>query len=234
MASEPGGALYGNSEQDKWLDWCQGIKRRPSQSSTALSRRLCRAECVVSGPQWWPLQSVSPLSSGTGGLWLIEMQGTGWQAAAAAYRQSPAEKGRRDGGGGWGKTNKRRYPLPPPPSLWSSNSLILNLRPPPFSSDSHHSHTHAQFIQLPLAPFLSSPSHEWPDGDKTQQQPPAGSPTTGSSQSECVRIVYLVPDDYGGPLCSKIIVLEILIKPFKVRKDRTQERKEWHATELSV
>lgn len=44
--------------------------------------------------------SGSPLSSGAGGPWLIEMQGTGWQAAAAAYRQNPAEKGRRDGGGG--------------------------------------------------------------------------------------------------------------------------------------
>lgn len=27
-------------------------------------------------------------------------------------------------------------------------------------------------MQLPLAPFLSTPSYEWPDGDKTQQQPP--------------------------------------------------------------
>lgn len=44
--------------------------------------------------------SGSPLSSGAGGPWLIEMQGTGWQAAAAAYRQNTAEKGRRDGGGG--------------------------------------------------------------------------------------------------------------------------------------
>lgn len=44
--------------------------------------------------------SVSPLSSGASALWLIEMQGTGWQAAAAAYRQNPAEKGQRDGGGG--------------------------------------------------------------------------------------------------------------------------------------
>lgn len=26
-------------------------------------------------------------------------------------------------------------------------------------------------MQLPLALFLSSPSYEWPDGDKTQQQP---------------------------------------------------------------
>jgi len=44
--------------------------------------------------------SGSPLSSGAGSLWLIKMQGTGWLAAAAAYRQNPAEKGRRDGGGG--------------------------------------------------------------------------------------------------------------------------------------
>lgn len=44
--------------------------------------------------------SRSPPLLWSGGLWLIEMQGTGWQAAAAAYRQSPAEKGRRDGGGG--------------------------------------------------------------------------------------------------------------------------------------
>lgn len=27
-------------------------------------------------------------------------------------------------------------------------------------------------MQLPLAPFLSTPSDEWPDRDKTQQQPP--------------------------------------------------------------
>ena len=27
------------------------------------------------------------------GLWLIKMQGTGWQTAAAAYRQYQAEKG---------------------------------------------------------------------------------------------------------------------------------------------
>lgn len=44
--------------------------------------------------------SASPLSSGAGSPWLIKMQGTGWQAAAAAYRQDPAEKGQRDGGGG--------------------------------------------------------------------------------------------------------------------------------------
>lgn len=54
----------------------------------------------------WLLGSVLTLASGSphsfraGSPCLIEMQGTGWQAAAAAYRQNPAEKGRRDGGGG--------------------------------------------------------------------------------------------------------------------------------------
>lgn len=37
--------------------------------------------------------SRSPLSSGVGSLGLIKMQGTGWQAAAAAYTQNPGRKG---------------------------------------------------------------------------------------------------------------------------------------------
>ncbi len=76
-------------------------------------------------------------------------------------------------------------------------------------------------MQLPLAPFLSSPSHEWPDGDKTQQQPPQEVQPLGVGTERrilsdplfvpltvcvcayiqphvvwvCVWIVYLVPDD---------------------------------------
>lgn len=60
------------------------------------------AEAVVCG--CWDLVETStlrsPLSSGVGSLGLIKMQGTGWQAAAAAYTHNPGRKGRRDGGGG--------------------------------------------------------------------------------------------------------------------------------------
>lgn len=52
MTCEPGAAFYGNRERDKWVDRCQGTIRTPAQGSTVLSRRLCGAECVVSGPHW--------------------------------------------------------------------------------------------------------------------------------------------------------------------------------------
>lgn len=73
------------------------------------------------------------------------------------------------------KPTKDAFPSPSP-SLWSSNSLILNLRLTPLPQHTLPSHpilttqTHAQFMQLALAPFLSTLSHEWPDWDKTQQQ----------------------------------------------------------------
>lgn len=72
------------------------------------------------------------------------------------------------------KPTKGEAPLPPPPTLWSSNSLILNLRlpPPPHPILTTQTHTHTHTVHaVTLAPFLSSPSHEWPDRDKTQQQP---------------------------------------------------------------
>lgn len=99
MACEPGSALYGHSNRDKRVDGCPGRTRRPAQSSVAQSWDGVGWSCGCWGSVVTPA-SGSPLSSGAGGPWLIEMQGTGWQAAAAAYRQNPAEKGRRDGGGG--------------------------------------------------------------------------------------------------------------------------------------
>lgn len=68
------------------------------------------------------------------------------------------------------KPTKDVFPSPSP-SLWSSNSLILNLRLTPLPSHPIlTTQTHAQFMQLPLAPFLLTLSYEWPDWDKTQQQ----------------------------------------------------------------
>lgn len=100
MACEPDVALYGQSGEGQMVRWVAGQQKKPSSE-------LCGSE---QGTMWggvcgcWDSvvtpASGSPLSSGAGGPWLIEMQGTGWQAAAAAYRQNPAEKGRRDGGGG--------------------------------------------------------------------------------------------------------------------------------------
>ncbi len=78
--------------------WCPGSKRS-SQLCGSEQRMVLGGVCGCWGSVVTPA-SGSPLSSGAGGPWLIEMQGTGWQAAAAAYRQNPAEKGRRDGGGG--------------------------------------------------------------------------------------------------------------------------------------
>lgn len=39
-------------------------------------------------------------------------------------------------------------------------------------------------MQLPLAPFLLTPSHEWPDWDKTQQQRPQEVPPLGAKHWE--------------------------------------------------
>lgn len=57
--------------------------------------------------------SGSPLSSGAGGPWLIEMQGTGWQAAAAAYRQNPGRKGPKGWRGRLRKNQQKAQPAPP-------------------------------------------------------------------------------------------------------------------------
>lgn len=101
---------------------------------------------------------------------------------SCSLQAEPGRKGPKGWRGRLRKNQQKAQPAHPPPlSLWSSNSLILNLRlpppPQPTPPPSHpilttQTHTHAQFMQLPLAPFLSSQSHEWPDGDKTQQQPP--------------------------------------------------------------
>lgn len=80
------------------------------------------------------------------------------------------------------KPTKDAFPSPSP-SLWSSNSLILNLRltlPPPPSHPILTTQTHARFMQLALAPFLSTLSYEWPDWDKTQQQRPQEVPLLGA------------------------------------------------------
>lgn len=124
MAYETAAALYGDSEWGIMGRWVLGHHSNPdselySSQQKVVWGRLCGfwGSVVTSA-------SVSPLSSGAGSPWLIKMQGTGWQAAAAAYRQNLAEKGQRDGGGGWGKTNKRRYPPTPYPLLPRFGVLI--------------------------------------------------------------------------------------------------------------
>lgn len=126
----------------------------------------------------------SPLSSGAGSLQLIRMQGTRRQAAAAAYRQNPAEKGQRDGGGRLRK-NQQKAKLPllllsPLPPLWSSKSLILNLRlasprrrpcSHPILTTPTQTPPHAQLMQLPLALFLSSQSMNGQTGTKPDSSP---------------------------------------------------------------
>lgn len=52
------------------------------------------------GTQWRPLHQGAPSPLEWAAWGLIKMQGTGWQAAAAAYTKNPGRKGRRDGGGG--------------------------------------------------------------------------------------------------------------------------------------
>ncbi|KAK5916608.1 hypothetical protein CgunFtcFv8_011575 [Champsocephalus gunnari] len=93
MACEPSAALYGHSKRGKW------VSRLHEETSSELCG-WCGAKFSGCWGSVVTPASGSPLSSGAGGPWLIEMQGTGWQAAAAAYRHNPAEKGRRDGGGG--------------------------------------------------------------------------------------------------------------------------------------
>lgn len=49
-------------------------------------------------------------------------------------------------------------------------------------------------MQLPLAPFLSTPSYEWADGDKTQQQPPQEVQPLGvGTERRILSDAFLVP-----------------------------------------
>lgn len=70
---------------------------------------------------WWDSvvtpESGSPLSSGAGGLWLIKMQGTGWQAAAAATGRTRQKKAEGMAGAAEEKPTKGAAPPPAPTSL---------------------------------------------------------------------------------------------------------------------
>lgn len=88
-----------------------------------------------------------PLLWRTGGLWLIEMQGTGWQSTAAIHRQSAAEKGQRVGEGTAGEKSTKGAACPPLPALtleFRSSNPQPPLTPRPLPSHSPHSNIHTQ------------------------------------------------------------------------------------------
>lgn len=62
-------------------------------------------------------------------------------------------------------------------------------------------------MQLPLAPFLSSPSNEWPDGDKTQQQPPQEVQPLGVGTER-----RILSDPLFIPLCVSVCVCVCYIR----------------------
>lgn len=135
------------------------------------------------GTLWRPLHQGAPSPLEWAAWGSLRCRAQGGRLQLQPTRRTPAEKGEGMAGAVEEKPTKGASPSPSP-SLWSSNSLILNLRlTPPPNSPSHPiltTQTHAQFMQLPLAPFLFTPSYEWPDWDKTQQQCPQEVPPLGA------------------------------------------------------
>lgn len=97
------------------------------------------------GTLWRPLHQGAPSPLEWAARGSLRCRAQGGRLQLQPTRRTPAEKGEGMAGAVEEKPTKDASPSPSP-SLWSSNSLILNLRltsppPLPFSSDSHHSDT---------------------------------------------------------------------------------------------
>lgn len=117
--------------------------------------------------------SGSPLSSGAHSSLRCRAQGGGPQLQPTGRTRQKRAEGMA--GAAEEKPTKGKAHPPPPPSLWSSNSLILNLRLTPSFHPSHpipttqtHMHSSWSYHWLPSS---HPQAMNGQTGDKTQQQP---------------------------------------------------------------